>query len=73
MIRRDYHAYRLQEALWDAEDIIGRVRSTRKSEDAEFIVGHGVIKGELLDLLESYGLNPSVQLGNTGVVICTIE
>jgi hypothetical protein len=73
MIRRDYHAFRLHEALCDAEDVVGSIRSSRKTEDAEFIVGHGVIRNELVKLLEGYGLAPRVQLGNRGVILCTIE
>lgn len=73
MIRRDYHTFRLHEALQDVESIIGTVRSSGKSEEAEFIVGHGVIRNELNYLLANYGLTPTIQLSNAGVIICTIE
>ena len=73
MITRDYHAFRLHEALCDAEDVVGSVRAARKSESAEFIVGHGIIRNELIKLLETYNLSPTIQLRNSGVVVCEIE
>jgi hypothetical protein len=73
MISRDYHHHRLDEALRDAESVVAGVRLTRRSEDAQFIVGHGIIRTELKALLERYGLSPKIQIGNTGVLLCIIE
>jgi len=42
-------------------------------QDIEFITGHGVIRNELVKLLQSYGLTPRTKLGNTGVIVCIIE
>jgi hypothetical protein len=77
MIKRDYHNFTLEQAMINAHDVIGLVRGANKkankAQDAEFIVGHGVIRDELVNLLQSYGLKPSTKLGNTGVIICLIE
>lgn len=73
MIQRDYHSFTLLEALEDVNSIVGNVRLKGISEDVEFIVGHGIIKTELLKFLLAYDLSPTVQIGNSGVVLCTIE
>lgn len=73
MIRRDYHHFKLHEALQDVETLIGEVRTSGKSEDAEFIVGHGIIRNELTMLLANYGFTPTIQLRNSGVILCMIE
>jgi hypothetical protein len=80
MIRKDYHGFKLADALQDVHETISYVRGgggwTHRrtlSTDAEFIVGHGIIRTEIVDLLKSYGLNPTIQLGNAGVILCTIE
>lgn len=77
MIRRDYHKFKLHEALCDAEDVINAFRMNRRhkesTEDAEFIVGHGVIRIHLIKLLESHGLSPTPQLGNDGVILCLLQ
>ncbi len=73
MIRRDYHHYSLQEAIRDAESLIAGIRMTMNTEYCEFIVGHGIIKDELISLLKAHGLEPTIQLGNSGVVLCEIE
>lgn len=69
----DYHHFLLADALAHAERLIFVVRSERRTEDIHFITGHGVIQTELMGLLKMFGLCPSIQLGNSGVVICTIE
>lgn len=77
MIKRDYHGFTLEQAMANAHDVVGfcRAQALRNSRpvDAEFITGHGIIRDELLKLLQSYGLTPNVQLGNTGVIVCVIE
>lgn len=69
----DYHSFTLADALAHAERLVFVVRTKRRTDDVQFITGHGVIRTELMNLLQTFGLSPSVQLGNTGVVICTIE
>ena len=73
MIKRDFHGYLLDDAIHEVEMIIGQVRSSGKTEEAEFITGHGKIQIAVLDLLNDYHINSSIQLGNTGVVVATIE
>lgn len=73
MITRDYHERTVDEALADAETIVSRLRIKRRSEDAEFITGYGVIKTQLIARLTELGLSPSLKLGNEGVVTCFIE
>lgn len=73
MIKRDYHTYTVDDALSNTEELIGYLRMNNRTEDVEFIVGHGNIRIALIDLLRSYGLNPTIQMGNTGVIVCAIE
>ena len=73
MIKRDFHGNKLEDALRQTEVIIGDVRTAGKTETAEFIVGHGVIRDELIQLLYDYSLNPNIKLGNSGVITVIIE
>ncbi len=83
MITRDYHGTTLEKALRDAETIVDSVRLNRTlnskpgqplpGEDVQFITGHGVIRGELMNLLRDNGLDPSFKLGNDGVIVCYVE
>lgn len=76
MIKIDYHGVTLEAALIKAHDTVGQYRAAALRsgpQDIEFITGHGVIRHELVKLLQSYGLTPRTKLGNTGCVICTIE
>jgi len=72
-IQRDYHGWKLHDALFDVERHISVIREKRDCKDLELITGHGVIQHETVALLKRYGLNPTIQLGNSGVVICTVE
>lgn len=71
----DYHGFKLEDALTNAHTIIGaaRMNNNKAYQEVEFITGHGVIKQELITLLQSYGLRPSTKIGNTGCIIVTIE
>lgn len=69
----DYHSYTVEDALAHAERLVFVTRTKRRKDDAEFITGHGVIQNELIERLKTLGLSPSIQLGNSGVVVCTIE
>jgi len=72
-MKYDFHEHTLEEALNKAHEIIGNVRLRGIPVDAEFIVGHGVIRNELNHLLADYGLTPTIKLGNAGVILCHIE
>lgn len=74
MIYRDYHHYRLDEAVSDAEHLISVVRMDNKGpEQARFITGHGVIREELFSLLERHDLEPTYELSNPGAILVVIE
>ena len=73
MIKRDFHGYKLEEALDAVEGIIGQCRLNNKITKAEFITGHGVIQKEVLNLCEAYGLDAQVSWANSGVVTVYIE
>lgn len=73
MIKRDYHGFKLNDAIFDLEQVISRVRMSGKSEDAEIITGFGQIRSEIFSKLMDYGLSPSYKLGNNGTIICLIE
>lgn len=73
MIRKDYHGFKLLDALHDLEQTIGYVRMKAKAEDAEIITGFGEIRSEVFSRLLDYGLSPSYKLGNNGTIVCVIE
>lgn len=76
MIVIDFHGYSLEAAIIKAHDTVGQYRQTHRTGnplDVEFITGHGIIRHELVALLQRYGLTPRTKLGNTGCIICTIE
>ncbi len=69
----DYHEYTLADALAHAERFVFVTRTKKRTMDVEFITGRGVIQRELMNLLQTMGLNPSLKMGNDGCIICTIE
>lgn len=73
VIKKDFHGYYLDDALQEVELIIGKVRSQQKTEEVEFITGHGVIRKEIVKLLCEYGLEEHQDIGNSGIIIATIE
>ena len=73
MYKIDYHGWKTEAALQDIESVIGAIRLSGRSQQAELITGHGIIQTEVIKLLESHSLEPSIQLGNTGVVVVVIE
>ena len=73
MINRDYHHHRLDEALSDADRLIGLIRMGSDSEQARFITGFGVIRTELFKMLENYGLEPTYELSNPGAILVVME
>jgi len=73
MIKRDFHGYKLDDAIDAAHRIIGEVRTAGRTESAEFVTGHGVIQKELISLCEQYGLSVNVSWSNTGVINVVIE
>ena len=72
-ISRDYHGFRLDDALHDLELVVGDVRQAGKTEHTEFITGFGVIRGAVFSMLKVYGLEPAFKIGNEGTIIVTIE
>lgn len=72
MIYRDYHHHLVGEALRDAERVISDVRMRGVAEEARFITGYGVIRKDLFELLQTYGLEPTYELGNQGVILVDI-
>ena len=74
MIKRDFHGWLLDDAIQEIHNIVGDVRNGSKTEHAEFITGNGVIKSDIISLLNSeYGIKTNAQLGNSGVLVATIE
>ena len=73
MINRDYHHHRLDDAIADAERLIGLIRMDGKSEYTRFVTGFGVIRTELFKVLQNYGLEPTYELNNPGAIVVTIE
>lgn len=73
VIKRDFHGFKLEDALREVDIIIGAVRIQGQTESAEFITGHGVIQKELLALCEQHGLESSISWTNSGVITVTIE
>ncbi len=73
VIKRDFHGYKLEDAIDAVHVIVGFVRTAGRTESAEFVTGHGVIQKELLTLCEQYGLEARVSWTNSGVINVTIE
>jgi len=69
----DFHGLKTSEALLIVEQIISKVRQNKTTELVSFITGHGVIRDEVLKLLQSYNLSAKLQIGNDGVIIVMIE
>ena len=72
-IKRDYHGWKLEDALLDIDRHVSGIRQLRDCKDLELITGHGVIQLEAMKLLHEYGLKPTIQLGNSGVIVCMVE
>jgi hypothetical protein len=73
MIKRDFHGLTVEEALRQADIIVGEVRGKGISEKADFIVGHGAIKARLIIHLKEYKLHPEISWANSGVISVYIE
>jgi len=73
MIRRDFHGWKLEDAVDEVHTIVGKVRLEGGTQHVSFVTGHGVIQKELLALFEQYGLTARVSWTNTGVITGTIE
>ena len=72
MIKRDYHLWKLEDAIRDVEHLIDRARMNKPIE-VELITGNGVIKSQLFHLFVEYGLEAKEKLGNPGVIIAYLE
>ncbi len=73
MITKDYHGYTLNDALMDLSFLISTIRMKRDRKEVKLITGHGIIQTEVMNELRNYGLQPTIQLGNSGVILCMIE
>ena len=73
VIKRDFHGYKLGDAIAEMHVIIGEVRTEGGIQHAEIITGHGVIQTEILALCKYYGLDSRVSWSNSGVVNVTVE
>lgn len=72
-ITLDFHGWRTEDALREVELQIGDARSSDMPAYAEYITGNGRIKRELLQLLDTYGIEGREKLGNSGVIVATLE
>ena len=73
MITADYHGSTVEEALRHVARIIGRVRMANQEQEARLITGHGQIQREVIEMLEAHGLEPTIQISNSGVVRVIID
>ena len=73
MIERDFHGYLLEDAIREVDLIIGDIRSRGATEEVKLITGHGAIQIAVLELFNDYHIPANIQLGNTGVVVATID
>ena len=73
MIKRDFHGYLLDDAIHEVEMIIGDIRNSGRTESVELITGHGKIQIAVMELLNDYQISCNIQLGNSGVIVATIE
>lgn len=71
--RKNYHGWKLEEAISDVEMLISRARMSNEPIYMEFITGNGKIKHTLLKILKEYGINGQEQLGNSGVIVSNLE
>jgi hypothetical protein len=71
--RKNYHGWKLEEAISDVEMLISRARMSNEPIYTEFITGNGKIKNTLLKILKEYGINGQEQLGNSGVIVSNLE
>lgn len=73
MIEKDFHGLSLGDAIREVEYTVSSVRIAGKTEQAEFITGHGAIRTGVFNVLRKYSLAPYSKLGNQGVIIVIIE
>ena len=73
MTTKDFHGYRLDDAIREAELIIGEVRMAKQSQHIQFITGHGSIKDALIALFDRYNLKAEISWSNSGMISVLIE
>jgi hypothetical protein len=73
MIKRDFHGYKLEDAIDAVHFMISDVRTAGRTESAELVTGHGIIQKELISLFEQYGLTANVSWSNSGAINVVIE
>ena len=72
IVTRDYHGFKLNRAIRDAENLIANARQG-SGFDVEFIVGRGIIKQKLIMLLGRYNIEGHEKLGNSGIIVAHLE
>ena len=73
MITRDFHGWKPAGVEIEVDHIVGSVRMTHEIKYAEFITGNGVNKQTVVRVLKEYGIEGQSKLGNSGVIVATIE
>ena len=73
MITRDFHGWTVDEAIDEVYSLVDAARMMETEVQVELITGHGVIQGVVMKALEAHGLNPSIKMSNSGVVIVIME
>jgi len=73
MIKRDFHNWKLTDAVQEIHSIVGSIRTSKKPMQVELITGNGVIKVVAMEILESYKLVPVVRWGNSGTIDVVVE
>ncbi len=73
MIVRDFHGCKLEDVGGQVDMMIGYFRGRKMVGDVEFITGRGPIRAEVFKVLEQYGIEGKLKLGNDGVIVAVIE
>lgn len=74
MLRKDLHGYTKEQAIRKVDEIVSLIRMTKSDNiRIEFITGSGIIRETVINTLRGYDLDPHLQWGNQGVVVCLVE
>ena len=69
----DFHWKSLEQAENIIHAQVSKARCAGKVDHLELVVGHGVIKERLLEILKDYDLEPHVDVANDGQINVTVE
>lgn len=70
---RDFHGWTLDDAVQEVHNIVGEIRMKNSQANVEFITGHGIIREEIMTVLEAYDIPAQIQWGNSGVIVALID